>query len=124
MQRVEPTVGLKTEISHIKTPQFPLLRVIAICFFIAILFRLVTFGVTSVLGLIPQLQFLTDIARGINNLTYLVAVPAAVAFYIWLTSSEQESLVIETINSLFRKRSAVIGTIIISSLILMADFAP
>jgi ABC-type dipeptide/oligopeptide/nickel transport system permease subunit len=53
-----------------------------------------------------------------------VALPVGIAVYIWATSGEQESLLVETIGNLFRNRSAVIGTIIITFLVIVADFAP
>jgi peptide/nickel transport system permease protein len=124
MQRVEPTVSLKPEVSRLRTSHVPLRKAIAICFFITISLRVVFFGITSMMALIPQLQFVTDILKGINNLNYLVAVPVAIAIYLWLASGEQESLFIETVNNLFRNRSAIMGTIIISLLVMMADLAP
>jgi ABC-type dipeptide/oligopeptide/nickel transport system permease subunit len=87
-------------------------------------FRVLMFGLTSLLGIIPQLEFVTNILRGINDLNYVVAVPFSLLLYTWATWHNEESILIETITNLLRNRSAVLGTILISLLILIADFAP
>ena len=124
MQRVEPTISLSTTATRLQPRKIPLRKVIIFCLFLAIIFRVMLFGIVSLLGLIPQLEFLTNIVRIINDLNYLVALPVGIAVYLWATSGEQESLLIETIGNLFRNRSAVIGTIIITFLVIVADFAP
>jgi ABC-type dipeptide/oligopeptide/nickel transport system permease subunit len=124
MQRVEPTVSLKTETRSLRTRRIPIGKAIAICLFITIAFRVVLFGLVSLLGLVTQLDFLTNILKGINDLNYLVALPVGIAIYMWANSSDEESLLIETITNLFRSRSAIMGSVIIATLILLADFAP
>lgn len=124
MQRVEPTISLNTTTAKLSPRKVPLVRAIIICLFMAVIFRIVLFGIVSLLGLIQALDPLTNIVSGINDLNFLVALPVAIALFIWTTSGEQESLLIETIGNLFRNRSAVIGTIIISFLVVVADFAP
>jgi ABC-type dipeptide/oligopeptide/nickel transport system permease subunit len=124
MQRVEPTVSLRAETSLLSPRQIPIGKTIAICLLITFIFRVIVFGLVSLLSLIPQLDFLTSILREINNLNFLVALPFGIGVYIWATSGQQESLLIETISNLFRSRSAVIGMTIIALLVLTADFAP
>jgi hypothetical protein len=94
MQRVEPTVSLKTETRSLRTRRIPIGKAIAICLFITIAFRVVLFGLVSLLGLVTQLDFLTNILKGINDLNYLVALPVGIAIYMWANSSDEESLLI------------------------------
>ncbi len=124
MERAQPSISLKSEEGSFKSRSIPLGKAIAICAFLTITFRVLVFGIMSLLNLIPQLQILTDLFTTINNLNYLVAVPAAVGLYVWATNGEQESILIETVGNLLRNRSAIVGAIIIGALILIADFAP
>lgn len=124
MERAEPITTLRTNNSPVKVRKIPLGKVIAICFFLSLTFRIVIFGLTSLFGFVPQLDFLTNILKIINDLNYLVAVPFSIFIYNWSTRQERESLLIETITNLLRNRSAILGTILIGFLMLIADFAP
>jgi peptide/nickel transport system permease protein len=124
MQRVEPTISLSATTTRLQPRKIPLRKAVIYCLFLALVFRIALFGVVSLLSLVPQIDFFTNILRTVNDLNYLVAIPVGIAVYIWATSGEQESLLIETISNLFRNRSAIVGTIIITLLMIMADFAP
>jgi peptide/nickel transport system permease protein len=123
MERAEPILSLRTDETLLQSRKLPIGKAIAVCFFIAIIFRILVFGLFSLLSLVPQLQFLTDIVGVINNLNYLVAVPVSIAIYVW-SGRQHESLLLETISNVLRNRPAVVGTALITFLILMADFAP
>ncbi len=124
MDRAEPIVSLRTKNSPIQVRKIPARRAVEICIFITIAFRVLIYGLVSLVGFVPQLGLLSNILQVINSLNYLVAVPFSIAVYVWATRQERESIFVETIGNLFRNRSAVLGTILITLLILVADFAP
>lgn len=123
MQRIE-TVSLRTKDQVTQLKPIPLARTIAVCVFLVILFRVIALGVTGILNLVPELVLPNRILEIINSLNYLIAVPVGVGIYLWQRSSEEESFFIETILNLLRKRVGVIGLILLSLLLMMADFAP
>jgi peptide/nickel transport system permease protein len=81
-------------------------------------------GIAAMIALIPQLDFITRILQFINNLNFLIAIPVGILLYYREQSKDQVSLFLETITNLFRNRSAVLGILIISLIIVVADFAP
>lgn len=124
MQHVE-TVSLRSkEIVTQQIKPIPLGRTVAVCLFLVIMFRVVVLGITGILNLIPELMLPNRIFEIINGLNYLIAIPFGVGVYIWQRSGEEDSFFIETIMNLLRKRAGVIGLVLLSFLLVMADFAP
>jgi ABC-type dipeptide/oligopeptide/nickel transport system permease subunit len=123
MQRVE-TVSLRTKDKAMQLKPISLGRAVAVCFLLVVLFRVIAFGITGILNLIPELALPNRIIAVINDLHYLIAIPVGIGVYVWLRGREEESFFIETILNLLRKRAGVIGLLILAFLLILADFAP
>lgn len=124
MQRVESTVSLRETNRRPQTVRLSWGRAIGVCLLAALIVRLLVIGIVSMLQFFPFLGFLEDIFQRLNDLNFLVALPAGIAIYAWAQMKEENAPILETANNIFRHRSAVIGLVIIGFLILVGDFAP
>src|SRR5438045_4205753 len=123
MESVNTTINLRSTSQGAGKKPFSLKSRIIICVFLIILVRIALIGLTALLDIFPVLAGINTVFKQINSLTYLVAVPVGIGLYKWMRIGNQD-LLLETITNLFRKRSGVLGIIIVSSLILVGDFAP
>ncbi len=123
MQRVE-SVSLREGYRRPETIRLSPGRAVAMCLLAAMIVRLLVIGIVSMLQFFPFLGFLETIFQRLNDLNFLIALPAGIAIYAWAQSREENAPILETANNIFRHRSAVMGMLIISFLILIGDFAP
>src|SRR5258708_4455183 len=123
MERVRTTLSLSSAGERVGMKPIPLGQAIGICLLLIILTRMAFIGITALLDIVPALAFVNAPLKQINSLTYLVAVPVGIGIYAWARASKKEQL-LETITNLFHKRAGVLGIVIVSSLIVVGDFAP
>src|SRR5713226_329 len=116
MEGVNTTISLRSASQGVAKKPLSLRSRIVICVFLVILVRIGLIGLTALLAIFPVLAGINTIFKQINSLTYIVAVPLGIGIYTWLRVGNQE-LLLGTITNLFRKRSGVLGIIIVSSLI-------
>jgi ABC-type dipeptide/oligopeptide/nickel transport system permease subunit len=123
MQQVE-TISLRAKENVTPLKTFPVGRALAVCLFMVIMFRVIALGITGIFNLIPELTLPNRLLEIVNGLNYLIAIPVGVGLFVWLRSGEEESFFIETIVNLLRKRVGLVGLVLLTLLLLMADFAP
>ncbi|MEZ4667788.1 MAG: ABC transporter permease [Anaerolineae bacterium] len=120
--------SLRTSEQHSKVKSIPLGRAAIIVFFISLLLRALLIGILSLLGLLgstnPIIATISAPFNLLNGLNFLVAIPAALAIYVWAQRTEEASIFLETMNNLLRNRSAIGGVVLIGILLIAGDFAP
>ncbi len=128
MQRAGTITTLREDHRPLAVRQLPLHRSVAIALFVTLLIRGLVIGLVSLLGLLQPdggiLGALYEFVRLINNLNYAIALPLGIIFVIWAQRTEEASITLETLNNLFRNRSAVIGMVVIGLMFVVGDFAP
>src|SRR5258708_3559777 len=123
MESVNTTISRRSASQGVARKPHSVRSRILICMFLVMLLRIGLIGLTAWLDIFPILAGVNSVFKQTDSLTYLVAVPLGIGIFTWLRVSNQE-LLLGTITNLFRKRSGVLGIIIVSSLILVGDFAP
>jgi len=95
---------------------------VAICILLTMLVRLALIGLTALLDIVPAFGSINAPFKLLNSLTYLVALPAGIAIFLY--DRTRGGALIETVTALFRKRVGTIGFVIVTTLVLAGDFAP
>lgn len=128
MQNVGTIATLRPTEHSVRVKRISLKRSAGIVLFLAVLIRMMTIGIVSMVDLIARgSPFLSPISapiNTINSLNFLLALPLSIVVYLWMQRTETASILLETLINLLRNRAAVIGIIMIGFLLFVGDFAP
>lgn len=128
MQNVGTIATLRPTEYSVRVKRLSLKRSVGIVLFLAVLIRMFTIGIVSMVDLIakgsPLLSPISAPVTYINSLNFLLALPLSIVVYLWMQRTETASILLETLINLLRNRAAVIGIIMIGFLLFVGDFAP
>src|SRR6185295_6511447 len=105
MERAQSAVvnlGVKQEKTSKKG--ISIYRAAGMIIFMAVAFRMLMIGISSLVAFNQSLGLVNNIFTTINNLSYGLTIPIAIAIYLWFAAQEQ-SLLLETLGNLLRTRS-------------------